>query len=158
MFHLQSNVIFFRCRIGSASLPSNNVCRCFNNVFFINRLSPHVYDSDHYTLFKVTLDHDGKVCWEPGGHFISKCQVDVRFYPFDSQTCYLEFMNWVHTGDLVNLTIAEDANRTMLEYYTGGGEWELSGLATSSGKKSTSTVVPNSIPPYAIRYEICMEV
>ena len=95
-------------------------------IFLLNcSVDDDVYKSEHYTLLKVTIESDGLVSWEPGGHFVSKCDVDVKFYPFDWQICSLRFSNWVYHGNQVNLSIAEDANETMREVYSEHGEWIL---------------------------------
>ena len=54
----------------------------FNLVY---RGSEDVYNMDWYRLFRIDVSYDGTTSWEPGGTFISKCKIDVTFYPFDDQ-------------------------------------------------------------------------
>ncbi|XP_062602770.1 neuronal acetylcholine receptor subunit beta-3-like [Saccostrea cucullata] len=60
---------------------------------------------DFYYLF---VDSDGSVSWYPYMVFESKCELDVSFYPFDSQTCKIQFKSWSYTQWEINLTFADD--------------------------------------------------
>jgi len=50
------------------------------------------------TMTKATLYHDGLVKWEPPAIFKSSCDIDVRYFPFDEQTCWLKFGSWTFDG------------------------------------------------------------
>ena len=54
------------------------------------------------TMTKATLYHDGLVKWEPPAIFKSSCDIDVRYFPFDEQTCWLKFGSWTFDGFQVN--------------------------------------------------------
>ena len=41
------------------------------------------------------------------GIFKSTCKVDIKWFPFDNQTCTLKFGTWTYTEELVNLTISQ---------------------------------------------------
>ncbi|KAK2146879.1 hypothetical protein LSH36_581g04042 [Paralvinella palmiformis] len=66
---------------------------------------------------RVTITSEGKCIWEPGGRFISKCPVDVTYYPFDKQTCELIFANWVFS----------DIRFVQIQIYAPNGEWNVIG-------------------------------
>ena len=55
----------------------------------------------------ASVDHNGLVTWRPHGRMRSHCHLDLKQFPFDSQTCYL----WIGPGSydmsLVNVTLAE---------------------------------------------------
>ncbi|VDM65415.1 unnamed protein product [Strongylus vulgaris] len=57
---------------------------------------------------KATLHHSGQVTWEPPAIFKSLCQIDVRWFPFDEQQCYLKFGSWTYSEDLINLELLND--------------------------------------------------
>ncbi len=40
--------------------------------------------------------------WEPAGAFLTFCPLDITFYPFDTQTCALTFVDWVYSDGKVN--------------------------------------------------------
>ncbi|KAL3888406.1 hypothetical protein ACJMK2_000774 [Sinanodonta woodiana] len=62
---------------------------------------------------RISYTYDGTASWPTGNVMHTKCSVDVRFYPFDSQTFML------HTV----------SDRIQTSQYNDGGSWEL--LSTS---------------------------
>ena len=48
-------------------------------------------------FLQVIIDYKGNVEWRPFEVFTSKCTVDMTYYPYDTQTCSVEFTNW-NTG------------------------------------------------------------
>lgn len=55
------------------------------------------------TMTKAVLHHTGKVVWTPPAIFKSSCEIDVRYFPFDQQTCFMKFGSWTYDGDQVNI-------------------------------------------------------
>lgn len=53
------------------------------------------------TMTKAVLHHTGKVVWTPPAIFKSSCEIDVRYFPFDQQTCFMKFGSWTYDGDQV---------------------------------------------------------
>ena len=49
-------------------------------------------------MTKAILHHDGKVVWTPPAIFKSSCEINVEFFPFDEQTCFLKFGSWTFDG------------------------------------------------------------
>ena len=47
-----------------------------------------MFNEDHYQYFNVRVFQDGMVEWIPGGSFQSKCDVDIRLFPFDDQVIH----------------------------------------------------------------------
>lgn len=76
-----------------------------------------------YTEFKAVLRSDGKVRWEPGGVFKTMCQIDITYYPFDSQSCSLTFGAWSYYTTKMNLTTSSDYIN--LDTYEKNGEWSI---------------------------------
>ncbi|XP_062615968.1 neuronal acetylcholine receptor subunit alpha-7-like [Saccostrea cucullata] len=75
---------------------------------------------DFYYLF---VDSDGSVSWYPYMVFESKCELDVSFYPFDTQTCKIQFKSWSYTQWEINLTFADD--KIGFKEYVENTVWEV---------------------------------
>lgn len=52
-------------------------------------------------IAKAVLYSSGKVVWKPPTMFRSTCEIDVEYFPFDIQTCFLRFGSWTYAGDEV---------------------------------------------------------
>ena len=50
------------------------------------------------TMTKAVLHWDGRVVWTPPVIFSSSCEIDVEFFPFDEQACFLKLGSWTHDG------------------------------------------------------------
>lgn len=50
------------------------------------------------TMTKAILNYTGKVTWTPPAIFKSSCEIDVRYFPFDQQTCFMKFGSWTYDG------------------------------------------------------------
>uniref|UniRef100_A0AC34QZ84 Acetylcholine receptor subunit alpha-type unc-38 n=1 Tax=Panagrolaimus sp. JU765 TaxID=591449 RepID=A0AC34QZ84_9BILA len=61
---------------------------------------------------KATLHYSGRVTWEPPAIFKSLCQIDVQWFPFDEQQCYLKFGSWTYSEDLLNLELFDGDIKT----------------------------------------------
>ena len=40
---------------------------------------------------KVVIDSNGTITWFAATQFTSSCKLNIRFFPFDEQHCYLKF-------------------------------------------------------------------
>ncbi|XP_026172896.1 CHRNA7-FAM7A fusion protein-like isoform X2 [Mastacembelus armatus] len=69
----------------------------------------------------VLVNSSGFCEYLPPGIFISTCNVDVRWFPFDIQRCELKFGSWTFDGLLLDIQMKEaDVSGYMLN-----GEWDL---------------------------------
>ena len=66
---------------------------------------------------------NGEVQWVPGGKFVTSCQLDITLYPFDSQTCDMDFVDWTYDGRFVNLLNL--SHQIGMDVYKKHGEWEI---------------------------------
>jgi len=53
-----------------------------------------IYDDFADLKFRTAINNDGTVQWSPGGRYVTSCQLDITFYPFDQQHCELDFVDW----------------------------------------------------------------
>lgn len=79
------------------------------------------------------LEHTGSVKWSPYEVFEVKCDVDIQYFPFDKQTCYLKFIAWSSTKREVY--IKAGTRGITLEMATNA-EWDI--VSTSTDDISTN--------------------
>ena len=48
------------------------------------------------------MSNKGIVNWVPGGKFLTSCQLDITYYPFDDQECHIDLVDWAYHGLQVN--------------------------------------------------------
>uniref|UniRef100_A0A914CWF6 Uncharacterized protein n=1 Tax=Acrobeloides nanus TaxID=290746 RepID=A0A914CWF6_9BILA len=60
------------------------------------------------------------------------CKIDITYWPFDDQMCYLKFGSWTYSGNFLDLKISyppdKDINSTFVmdtQYFIENGEWNL---------------------------------
>ncbi|XP_043676922.1 acetylcholine receptor subunit alpha-like 1 [Vespula pensylvanica] len=83
-------------------------------------------------MTKAILHHSGKVLWKPPAIYKSFCEINVEYFPFDEQTCFMKFGSWTYDGytvDLRHLAQTEDSNRIdmgidLTDYYISV-EWDI---------------------------------
>ncbi|PIK46198.1 putative neuronal acetylcholine receptor subunit alpha-3 [Apostichopus japonicus] len=59
------------------------------------------YDVNQHT--SPSISYTGEIRWYPPAVYQSACKIDVRYFPFDEQTCILKFGSWTYTEDHLNL-------------------------------------------------------
>ncbi|XP_050408937.2 acetylcholine receptor subunit alpha-L1 [Patella vulgata] len=70
--------------------------------------------------------HDGQTVWVPGQKVQFLCRIDVTKFPFDTQTCYMEFFNWAGTKEETSLKYREpeyDSSKGYVSY--SNSEWTV---------------------------------
>ncbi|XP_072839922.2 neuronal acetylcholine receptor subunit alpha-7 isoform X1 [Pogona vitticeps] len=86
------------------------------------------FDSTFHT--HVLVNSSGYCQWLPPGILKSTCQIDVRWFPFDTQKCDLKFGSWTYDGWLLELRMM-DADTSG---YVANGEWDLVAVPGSENK------------------------
>lgn len=62
---------------------------------------------DSNVMFKVL--RDGVVEWKLPRIFTTFCNVDVTYYPFDTQNCVIEITSWAYTVDELSLRATRES-------------------------------------------------
>ncbi|KAL3309964.1 hypothetical protein Ciccas_011480 [Cichlidogyrus casuarinus] len=73
----------------------------------------------------VTVDYTGRVFWNPPAIFKSTCQIDITYFPFDVQSCYLKFASWTNDGTKLNLNTFDNEKEIDVTSYTDSHQWTL---------------------------------
>uniref|UniRef100_A0A1A9X479 Nicotinic acetylcholine receptor alpha 1 subunit n=1 Tax=Glossina brevipalpis TaxID=37001 RepID=A0A1A9X479_9MUSC len=73
--------------------------------FAIESITLHFADGNYEVtiMTKAILHHTGKVVWKPPAIYKSFCEIDVEYFPFDEQTCFMKFGSWTYDGYMVDL-------------------------------------------------------
>ncbi|KAL0110251.1 hypothetical protein PUN28_013718 [Cardiocondyla obscurior] len=102
------------------------------------------------TMTKAILHYTGKVLWTPPAIFKSSCEIDVRYFPFDQQTCFMKFGSWTYDGfqiDLkhINQKVGDkvEVGIDLREYYPSV-EWDILGVPAERHKR----YYPCCLEPY----------
>jgi hypothetical protein len=54
-------------------------------------------------LTKAKVEYNGQITWEPPAIYKSYCPIDIEFFPFDIQECFLKFGIWSYDFKEVDL-------------------------------------------------------
>ncbi|KAK4467829.1 hypothetical protein MN116_008752 [Schistosoma mekongi] len=57
---------------------------------------------------KVIVRNTGNIQWVPPGLFHSICDIEVNWFPFDSQNCIMKLGTWTYQGNTVDLKLQCD--------------------------------------------------
>lgn len=74
-------------------------------------------------ILPVTYVYNGVAYWSPGDVISSGCEVDVTYYPFDTQFCNVMFMCWGYTPSEV-VTVAQTPE-IQTAYFSEHGTWDI---------------------------------
>ena len=99
-------------------------------------------------LTKATVFYDGKIVWEPPAIYKSYCPINVEFFPFDQQECFMKFSSWTYDGHEVDLRHVwenqagiTDGSQTIIpngvdlcEYYPNV-EWDIINVTATRKEK-----------------------
>ncbi|KAK9876611.1 hypothetical protein WA026_013989, partial [Henosepilachna vigintioctopunctata] len=88
----------------------------------------------HYANTHFLVYENGEILWVPPCQFTVLCDLNLRYWPFDVQTCNLKFGSWTYSGDLIDLELYNDKAEIERELIIESTEWEL--VSTSMKKSS----------------------
>ncbi|XP_014666535.1 PREDICTED: acetylcholine receptor subunit beta-type unc-29-like [Priapulus caudatus] len=116
-------------------------------------------DGNYEVSYKcnVVLFPDGSVLWVPPAIFQSSCTINVEYFPFDMQTCEMNFGSWTFNKDQVKLSFYEGKDHVDLNDYQESVTWdiiELPGCIDNEHSKSATMTFHISIRRRALFYTI----
>lgn len=101
-------------------VPANNIWT--PDVVLLNS-AKDLYNDQHMKYFRLEIDHEGKISYLPAGKMITTCPFDMTYFPFDEQTCRLQFGCWIPTCSEVMLYPVK--RRLILDSYSENSEWKI---------------------------------
>lgn len=54
-----------------------------------------------------------QVFWEPPAIYKSSCEINVEYFPYDEQTCFMKFGSWTYNGAQVDLRHLDQVRNTV---------------------------------------------
>ena len=96
---------------------------------------------DDWEKSEVIVKDSGTVRWGVMSRFLTSCNVDVYYLPFDQQDCHIYVTNWFSSARDTNFTSAAETVKTA--NMTQSKEWDVissSVVAFESTKPHLSTV------------------
>ncbi|GFS22910.1 neuronal acetylcholine receptor subunit alpha-3 [Elysia marginata] len=73
----------------------------------------------------VLVDESGLVNWKPSQVIKTGCDIDVTYYPFDTQKCKIIVSTWMSTKDDIDIDPESGSSGLLLDRYSVSGTWEL---------------------------------
>ena len=98
------------------------------------------------SFYNVILSADGTVFWKPYQVFESQCSIDVTYFPFDTQTCEIQFTLWSHFR--VQVMLSSSSSSVEMLRYKGNSIWDII---------STSQSIDNSGGNSEITYTLTLK-
>ena len=110
---MKSSPDFWLCVLWSSQMKiSQNFCGLLRiyeqEPFGMTRIRNDTYslfeyysaDSDYEVtlMTKTTVYYNGLIVWRPPCIYKSSCAIDVEYFPYDAQTCFLKMGSWTYSG------------------------------------------------------------
>nr|CAD7262373.1 unnamed protein product [Timema shepardi] len=102
---------------------------------------------DHYGNTHCIAYPNGNVLWVPPTQFLVFCELDLRLWPFDTQTCYMRLGSWTYDGDQVDIQIDEHGSEVNPVYGIIEGVGALIRLADTT---EAIRVVPDTAASFQV--------
>ena len=86
--------------------------------------------SDFYALmrdpkFDFKVHNDGSVWWHPTGNLVTRCELNLDYFPFDFQRCPVILESAVFDHTKMNLTMRVDKSPVSMAMYVESGDWRV---------------------------------
>lgn len=110
------------------------------------------HNVDYYGNTNFLVDHNGSVIWVPPATLKTLCDANLRYWPFDSHTCTLQFGSWVHHANEIDI-VPKKPNQ-FFELFIESPEWHINDVS-----HSRNVILYECCPdPYvSVQYNITIE-
>lgn len=108
--------VFFRFLSRLRRFEFIKLTKAMNNVIYFSDSSGDM-SNDLFELPETDclLFNTGVVNCVPAIKFVSKCDVDYTYWPYDQQKCRFVLGSWSHTGEEIDFHLDGDGVRELLE-------------------------------------------
>ncbi|XP_025112892.1 neuronal acetylcholine receptor subunit beta-3-like [Pomacea canaliculata] len=84
-----------------------------------------------YQDLQVHIDSYGWIVWQPTGVFLTSCDIDVTYYPFDTQVCSIVFTSALSTSSELAISIYNETPIDM-KTFSPDGIWDVLNWSASN--------------------------
>lgn len=74
---------------------------------------------------KISLSYDGNNSWMAPAMFQSICRIDIKYFPFDEQHCYMKFASWAYDVSMLDVYVNHQETGILKGIYQPSNEWDL---------------------------------
>ncbi|TPP62198.1 Neuronal acetylcholine receptor subunit alpha-4 [Fasciola gigantica] len=104
---------------------------------------------------RVVIDNNGGALWVPQALFKSTCEVEITYFPFDTQICMLEFGSWTYDKTQLDITwwLPDADPMPYLDFsdYVPSNEWRTDGEKEREVHHTNRTLQIRSVKKYRRR-------
>ena len=86
-----------------------------------------VINDENWTM---RINPDGMITWNPSDVYKVSCECDVKYYPFDTQKCYIIFTTAGYSS--MDIQFNADDNAVDVSNYVENGEWKVVSLSAET--------------------------
>jgi hypothetical protein len=103
-------------------------------------------------MTKAALHNDGRVVWSLPAILRSSCKIDVEFFPFDEQSCFIKFASWTYDSDHLTITHVKAKegesivpNSIDRNDYAESDEWDIMDIVAQLNREQISSSSDNEV-------------
>ena len=90
---------------------------------------------------KIVVAFSGVAAWIPEGTYSTFCDISIKFYPFETQTCSLTIYSSDERADEVSLDILVGDAVVTSDYFSKNSEWEFMKLSTKRHVRYNTSMI-----------------
>ncbi|KAJ3658906.1 hypothetical protein Zmor_010620 [Zophobas morio] len=79
----------------------------------------------HYGNVHCIVYEDGTVLWVPPAQFTVLCNLNLKYWPFDSQVCKLILGSWTYNGDQIDIELYKNQKEADMDLLVENNEWNI---------------------------------
>ena len=79
---------------------------------------------------KISVSYDGNNSWMAPAMFQSICKIDIKYFPFDEQHCYMKFASWAYDVSMLDVYVNYPETGILNGIYQPSNEWDLIGVVS----------------------------
>ncbi|XP_065936799.1 neuronal acetylcholine receptor subunit beta-2-like [Magallana gigas] len=91
------------------------------------------------SFYYVVLAFDGTLSWKPYQVFQSQCSIDVTYFPFDTQTCNIQFTMWSHYT--YQVTLSSSSSSVEMDDYKVNKVWKITSTSQNIDNSGSNSIV-----------------